>query len=119
MVKIIDTHFDKIADISTILISANQNKYFNELTNKLGFPINTIEDLLKNKEDSFLYSFLVVLAFMLKRDEDRMGKEHAVIMENVLTLLLESFSVSDVENGNCKISLKYNDIKMVVKRIKM
>ena len=55
----------------------------------------------------------------LKEDKNISRKEHMVIMENVLTLLLESFSVSDVENGNCKISLKYNDIKMVIKRIKM
>lgn len=93
------------------------HKYSKEIyINKLK---SSFQKLLKNKDDSFLYSFLIVLAFILKEDKNISRKEHMVIMENVLTLLLESFSVSDVENGNCKISLKYNDIKMVIKRIKM
>lgn len=90
----------------------SKEAYINELK-------SSFHELLKNKDDSFFYSFLIVLAFMLKKDEGKLGKEHAVIMENVLTLMLESFSVSDIENGTCKVSIGYDEIKRVIKKITM
>lgn len=83
---------------------------------KLYFEISEyLQKVLKSKDDNIVYAFLLLSAFWLKREGE---KEHKAIMENILAILLEQYTVSDVENGNCTKTVQYEDIKKVMKRLK-
>lgn len=74
-----------------------------------------LQKVLKSKDDNIVYSFLFLVAFILKSTGD---KNHISIMENILVMLLQQYTVSEVENGKCAVSIRYDDIKKVIKRIK-
>lgn len=74
-----------------------------------------LQKVLKSKDDSVVYAYLFLSAFLLKREGE---KKHITIMENILAMLLEQYTVSDVENGNCTRTIRYEDIKKVIKRLK-
>ncbi len=73
-----------------------------------------LQKVLKSKDDNIVYTFLLLYAFLLKRDGE---KGHISIMENILAMLLEQYTVSDVENGKCIKTIRYEDIKKVFKRL--
>lgn len=73
-----------------------------------------LQKVLKSKDDNIVYTFLLLSAFLLKRNGE---KDHISIMENILAMLLEQYTVSDVENGNCIKTIRYEDIKKVFKRL--
>ncbi len=55
------------------------------------------------------------MAFMLNEYDK---KDHVDIMETILLMLLERYTVSEVENNERVVSIKYEDIKKVIKRLK-
>lgn len=74
-----------------------------------------LQKILKSKDDNVVYAFLLLAAFLLKREGE---KSHISIMDNILAMLLEQFTVSDVESGNCTKTIRYEDIKKTFKRLK-
>lgn len=70
---------------------------------------------LKSKDENIVYAFLFLSAFLLKSAGE---KNHIIIMENILAMLLERYTVSDVEKGKCAVSISSDDIKKVIKRLK-
>lgn len=74
-----------------------------------------LQKVLKSKDDNVVYAFLLFAAFLLKAEDE---KNDISIMENIFTMLLEQFTVSDIESGNCTKTIRYEDIKKVLKRLK-
>ena len=74
-----------------------------------------LQKILKSKDNNVVYAFLLLAAFLLKREGE---KDHISIMENILAMLLEQFTVSDIESGDCIKTIRYEDIKKVLKRLK-
>lgn len=74
-----------------------------------------LQKTLKSKEDNLLYTLLFMLELLLNDKED---VKYFSSSNNILTSLLRSFTVTDVENEKCSISISYDDIKKVIKRIK-
>lgn len=73
------------------------------------------QKVLKSRDDNVAYAFLFLSAFLLNREGE---KKHIAIMENILVMLLERYTVSEIENGKCIVSIRYDDIKRVLKRLK-
>lgn len=69
---------------------------------------------LKSKNPGIVYAFLLLSTFML-REYNKM--ERPIIVENILELLLEQYTVSEVENGKCIVSVQYEDMNEVIKRL--
>ena len=69
----------------------------------------------KCKDNNMVYGCLLLLAFMSNKDNT---KNHVAIMETILAMLLENYSVSQVENNECVVSIRYEDIKKAIKRLK-
>lgn len=74
-----------------------------------------LQKLLKSKDDTIVYAFLLLSAFLLNKNEKN---KHIDVMENVLAMLLERYTVSEVENGECVVSIRCDDIKKVIKRLR-
>lgn len=74
-----------------------------------------LQKVLKSKDDNVVYAFLLLAAYLLKCEGE---KNHISIMENILAMLLERFTVSDIESGDCIKTIRYEDIKKVLKRLK-
>lgn len=87
---------------------SSKGRFYSEITEYL-------QKILKSKDDNIVYAFLFLSAFLFKREGD---KTHITIMENILKILLERYTVAEVENGKCAISIQYDDIRKVVKRLK-
>lgn len=62
-----------------------------------------------------VYAFLLLTSFLLKKDPTR---KQIAVMDNVLIMLLEQYSVSDVERGRSVATVEYEDIRKVIKRLK-
>lgn len=74
-----------------------------------------LQKKLKCKDNNMVYGCLLLLAFMSNKDNT---KNHVAIMETILAMLLENYSVSQVENNECVVSIRYEDIKKAIKRLK-
>lgn len=74
-----------------------------------------LQNMLKSKDDSIICAFLFLSAALLKEEGE---KSHIAIMDNMLAILLERYTVSEIENGKCVVSIRYEDIKRVIKRLK-
>lgn len=61
-----------------------------------------------------VYAFLVLEAFLLKKND---ASPHIAIMENILGILLEQYTISAIENGECVVSIRQEDIAKVIKRL--
>lgn len=79
------------------------------------FPlIQYLQERFKSKDDRIVYTFFLVSAFLVrKRDE----KSSIAIMDNILGMLLEQYTVSEIENGECAVSIRQEDIKKVIKKL--
>ena len=75
-----------------------------------------LQKVLKSKDDNVVYAFLLFAAFLLKLEDE---KNDISIMENIFAMLLEQFTVSDIESGNCTKTIRFEDIKKVLKRLKI
>lgn len=73
-----------------------------------------LQKTLKSRDDSIAYAFLVLAAFLLK---DGAKKNNIAIMETVFSLLLEQHTISDVERGQCVMTIRDEDIRKVIKRL--
>lgn len=74
-----------------------------------------LQKALKIREDTMVYAFLLLTSFLLKKDPTR---KQIAVMDNVLIMLLEQYSVSDVERGRSVATVEYEDIRKVIKRLK-
>lgn len=79
------------------------------------FPITQyLQERLKSKDDRIVYAFFLVSAFLVrKRDE----KSCIAIMENILGMLLERYTVSEIENEECAVAVRKEDINKVIKSL--
>ncbi len=85
-------------------------------TEKFGFEVlEYLQRVLKCKDVNMVYAFLFLSSFLLKSEGE---KNHISIMEKILSMLLEQHTITDVENGNCVLTIGYEDIKKVIKRLK-
>ena len=79
------------------------------------FPIlEYLQKKLKCKDYKMVYAFLVLEAFLLKKND---ASPHIAIMENILGILLEQYTISAIENGECVVSIRQEDIAKVIKRL--
>ena len=69
---------------------------------------------LMGKNDNRVYAFLVLSEYMLKKDGD---KNYSSIMDNVLNMLLESHSITEVETGKCRITISREELNKVINRL--
>lgn len=74
-----------------------------------------LHKVLKSKDHNIVYVFLVLSVFLINRKGE---KNNPILMENILAMLLEENTVFEVENGKCAVSIGYDDIKKVIKRLK-
>jgi len=74
-----------------------------------------LHKVLKSKDHNIVYAFLVLSVFLINRKGE---KNNPIITENILAMLLEENTVFEVENGKCAVSIGYDDIKKVIKRLK-
>ena len=74
-----------------------------------------LKKILKSRNDNIVYAFLFLSAFFLMKEAE---KDHIAIMENILAMLLERYTVSEVENGKCAVSIRYEDFKKMIKRLR-
>lgn len=109
----------EIMDKRTYLLDRDEDYYYFHKypTNSRLFSEKTeyLQKILKGKDENIVYAFLILAAFLLKIEGD---KNNITIMDNILAMLLERYTVSEVENGKCAVSVQYNDIKKVIKRLK-
>ncbi len=73
-----------------------------------------LQKKLKSKDNEMVYAFLLLEAFLLKKQDVR---PHSVIMENILRMLLQQYTVSEIENEECVVSIGQEDIEKVIKRL--
>lgn len=79
------------------------------------FPLKEyLQGKLKGKGDNIVYAFLFVSAFLIKKKDE---KSSIAIMENILGMLLEQYTVSEIENRECAVSIRREDIKEVIKKL--
>lgn len=79
------------------------------------FPvIRYLQERLKSKDDRIVYAFFLVSAFLARKSDE---KSHIAIMENILEMLLEQYTISEIENGECAVSIRQEDIKKVIKKL--
>lgn len=76
--------------------------------------VEYLQKQLKSKDDNIVYAFLLLAAFLSQPQEE---KTHKIIMENILYILLEKYTISDIEKGDCCVSIGLDDIKRVLKRL--
>lgn len=74
-----------------------------------------LQKVLKTKEDNLAYAFLFVIELILNGREEM---RYVSSMESIFTLLLKKFTVTDIENDKCYVSIGCDNIKKVIKRIK-
>lgn len=79
-------------------------------------PAEVMEHLqkqLKSKDKKVVYSLFLLLAFSTQKD----GKDDCrIISNNLLTFLLDQFTISQIENGLATVCLQYEDFKKVISR---
>lgn len=74
-----------------------------------------LQKTFRCKENNLLYTLLFISEMLLYNNDDI---RYYSTLDSILALLLRDFSVTDVENGKCCITISYDDIKKVIKRIK-
>ena len=74
-----------------------------------------LQKVLKSKDDSLPYAFVVLASLYLRKDGER---RRVTVMDYVLPILLEQHTVSEVENGKCMVSIKAEDLIKVINRLK-
>lgn len=75
-----------------------------------------LQQNFKGRDNNIIYAFLLLSAFLLNRESEKM---HITVMENILVMLLERFTVSEIENGKCNVTIQDNDIIKAVQRLKI
>ena len=86
------------------------------LNDRLSFGImDYLQKILKSKDENIGYAFLLLSVFLLKNERE---KNHINIMDSILQMLLQRYTVSEIENGRGIVSISYDDMKKVIKRLK-
>lgn len=103
----------------SIFLEGDFNEYYS-----YGYPtyerthfqiMQYLQKRLKSKDIKLVYAFLFFSALLLKKKDE---KGHIFIMENILEMLLDQYTVSEIENGKCAVLIRYEDIKKVISRLK-
>lgn len=103
---------------SSLFLNGDFNEYYTFRYSRHGRTQSQImqylQKSLKSKDSKMVYAFLLLQAFLLKKQD---VKFHVAIIENIFLMLLEQYTVSEIENGECVVSVQQEDIIKVIKRL--
>ena len=86
------------------------------LNNEFDIEVKEIlQKVLKTKEDTLAYAFLFIVDLVLDNREER---RYISSVDSIFTLLLKNFTVTDIENDKCYVSIASDSFQKVFKRIK-
>ncbi|MGN0561693.1 MAG: metallophosphoesterase [Candidatus Fimenecus sp.] len=103
-------------DMPNLFLDGDLENYYYRYRNILLKMEEELRKRLRSKNDNMVYVFLFLLTLLPKEDG---RNNHSVVMENLLIMLLGHDTVSQVERGKCRVSIQYNDIKEVLKRLSL
>lgn len=76
---------------------------------------NHLKKAVKVKDDTSTFAIMLLSAFM-RKEKDK--QERITVMETFLAMLLDQFSVFEIENGKGAISIQNDDIGKAIKKLR-